>query len=91
METGEERIKEGDDYPHEVDTFLFHWLDNNNSCDCNRHLEFLRAGGPGPGEDPHWNNADRECGDTAYRVSWIEFEGKRYDGDWSPEGKGDAP
>src|SRR5690606_15034465 len=49
--TGEERIESGE-WEHEVSTILFHWLENNFSCDCNRHLQFLRAGGPGPENDP---------------------------------------
>lgn len=78
--TGEERIESGE-WEHEVSTILFHWLENNFSCDCNRHLQFLRAGGPGPENDPHWNNEDHKCGDSAYRVPWIEIDGVRHAGE----------
>jgi hypothetical protein len=49
-------------------TDLFWWTDGNFGCDCNRHLSWLRAGGPGPPEDPHWNKAEHKCGGTAYSV-----------------------
>ena len=62
-----------------ADGVLFNWQENNFSCDCNRHLSWLRAGGPGPDDDPHHNNAERECGQTAYRVPYIEWEDGRRD------------
>ena len=46
----------------------FWWLKGNGACDCNRHIEFLRAAGPGPADDPYYNNAERECGDKQYRA-----------------------
>ena len=84
VETGEERIEVGEwdeSAWGDVGTFQFNWLENNFSCDCNRHLQFLRAGGPGPQDDPNWNEADRECGNKAYEVPWLEFGGQRLDGD----------
>lgn len=44
----------------------FWWTDGNMGCDCNRELEFVRAGGPGPSHDPHWNDLQTECGDSRY-------------------------
>lgn len=70
-ESGEVRL-----YRHDMrwdDTEEFQWMDNNYSCDCNRHLFFLRANGPGPAEDPYWNDAERECGDTKYSVLYVEL------------------
>jgi hypothetical protein len=60
-----------------ADSQVFSWQENNYSCDCNRHLSFLRAGCPGPPDDPHHNDAHHECGSTAYRVPYIEWEDGR--------------
>ena len=49
------------------------WVDGNMSCDCNRRLEWLRAGGPGPADDPHWNNVDHDCGDSEYSALYAEL------------------
>ena len=73
-ETGEERL-----YPlcKEVpwgDGSYYWWTEGNMSCDCNRHMSFLRAGGPGPVDDPHWNDVDRDCGDGAYSVPYAVLE-----------------
>lgn len=69
--TGEVRLyredMEWDEHDH------FSWTENNYSCDCNRHLFFLRANGPGPADDPHWNNADRECGEELYTALYAEL------------------
>lgn len=54
--------------PYEFEWSLFWWTDGNMGCDCNRHLAWLRAGGPGPADDPFHNNAARQCGDGAYTV-----------------------
>lgn len=43
-------------------------------CDCNRHHEWLRAGGSGPVEDPHWNNADHPCGESTYSIPHAVLE-----------------
>lgn len=73
-ETGEERISHHEIDPQYRDVQVFSWQENNFACDCNRHTEFLRAGGPGPPEDPHWNDAAVECGDLMYTVPWLEYE-----------------
>lgn len=62
--TGETRT-----YVEKLDWSLFWWQEGNMSCDCNRHLTWLRAGGPGPSDDPHHNNADRDCGEGEYTVT----------------------
>ena len=51
----------------------FWWTDGSFGCDCNRHLEFMRAGGPWPEDDPHWNDAEHECGDEAYSVLYVDL------------------
>ncbi|MHC4370403.1 MAG: hypothetical protein ACYSW8_22560, partial [Planctomycetota bacterium] len=45
----------------------FWWTDGNMGCDCNRHLEFERAGG----EDPDLDDA--VCGSDLYSVIEIIF------------------
>jgi hypothetical protein len=52
----------------EGQTDLFWWTDGNFGCDCNRGSSFLRAGGPGPADDPHWNNVEFDCGHEGYTV-----------------------
>lgn len=78
--TGEVRIGAYDFewFKEDGGTDDFWWTEGNMSCDCNRHLEFLRAGGPGPADDPHWNNVEHACGDGAYSVLYAELpDGKR--------------
>lgn len=71
--TGEVRIG-----AYDFDWNEFWWTEGNMSCDCNRRLEFLRAGGPGPAGDPHWNDAEHECGNGAYSVLYAYLpDGKR--------------
>lgn len=72
-ETGEARTYSMGDIEWD-DSSEFWWTEGNFGCDCNRHLSFLRAGGPGPADDPHWNNADRACGETAYTVPYAVLE-----------------
>ncbi len=50
------------------DSSVFWWTEGNMSCDCNRELEFVRAGGPGPDDDPRWNDLDTECGFERFTV-----------------------
>lgn len=76
-ETGEGRWYNTEVDDQYADGVLFNWQENNYSCDCNRHLSFLRAGGPGPADDPHHNGAHHECGETAYSVPYIEWEDGR--------------
>ena len=73
--TGETRLFR---YDMEWDDDEFMWTEGNYGCDCNRHLAFLRAGGPGPADDPYWNNAERECGDSKYSALYAELpDGQR--------------
>lgn len=48
------------------------WEDGNESCDCNRHLYFERAGGRDDGSE--WDGA--ECGVTAYSIAWYQNDGE---------------
>ena len=47
----------------------FWWSQGNYSCDCNRYLEFERAGGHEPDID------DGACGEGAYRVKIVLPDG----------------
>jgi hypothetical protein len=77
--TGEERTYAMDDVEWD-DSSEYWWRGGNFGCDCNRHTSFLRAGGPGPADDPHWNDADHECGETAYSVPYATLaDGTRVD------------
>lgn len=65
-ETGE--IVETDAYDFEFSEFW--WLEGNMSCNCNRHLEWLRSvPGPRPEGDQHLNHVETmDCGDGAFSV-----------------------
>jgi hypothetical protein len=55
----------------------FNWAEGNYSCDCNRYLEFERAGG----ERPRVGSTASLCGDSAYQVIRFEFpDGSAIDG-----------
>lgn len=55
-----------------VEATEYYWTEGNASCDCNRHLEFERAGGVEP--DDHM-----ECGDeVAYRLLSLKIGGCEY-------------
>lgn len=78
--SGEERVHEEawDTEWGDAGTFMFHWLENNYSCDCNRQLMFDRIppGVRGP------NDCEGvKCGSERYRVMWLEFDGERLEGD----------
>ena len=67
--TGEERIHEDIGFFFAGDDNAFHayiWEEGNYSCDCNRELFFLRAGGE---DDPE--EGANLCGEERYRI-WIE-------------------
>lgn len=70
-DTGEERWRVMDFDWSESDEFW--WTEGNFGCDCNRAMEWARAGGPGPPDDPHWNNIDRDCGDIAFTAICAEL------------------
>lgn len=59
---------------HWNDASYFLWTQGNYSCDCNRELSFIRAGGPGSDDDPHHNNLDTECGHDRYSILYAELE-----------------
>lgn len=67
--TGETRVYHFDDEP---DRFIiaFDWGDNNNSCDCNRHLKFEQAG-----NNPNWRDTEIECGESRFRVRIVDDAG----------------
>jgi hypothetical protein len=53
----------------------FWWTAGNFGCDCNRHLEFERAGGR-PESDGLWDEA--ECSDGRYTVLHADLpDGRR--------------
>ncbi len=66
------------------DASLF-WLSRgqgNFGCDCNRELEFVRAGGPGPEDDPYWNELETECGHERFDILYAELpDGSRHEVD----------
>jgi hypothetical protein len=70
--TGEIRIREyAEDWKDdEQQDDYFNWTEGNFSCDCNRHLEFLRAGGGEPNED----DGQMICGSSAYKVLHVELQ-----------------
>lgn len=41
----------------------FMWTEGNNGCDCNREIEFMRAGGEEPGDIMKYT-----CSDGRFRV-----------------------
>jgi hypothetical protein len=47
---------------------LYVWTDGNFGCDCNRAMEFARAGGAT--EEEAWD-AEVECGETAFSVPHV--------------------
>jgi hypothetical protein len=47
---------------------LFWWTEGNFGCDCNRSLEFARAGGAT--EEEAWD-AEVECGETVFSVPHV--------------------
>jgi len=46
---------------------LFDWLENNNACDCNRHLRFTEAD----------DDTEVDCGHTLYDVLRFETDDGR--------------
>lgn len=56
--TGEERFIDSDSEWEDVHGFL--WTEGNFACDCNRHLDFERAGGREP------DSGEVGCGDERY-------------------------
>jgi len=79
--SGEERIKEGT-YDFDLRVFLFAWLENNFSCDCNRGAAFARLGGEDTDSMSDDEDNDRfPCGHSAYRIPWLEYDGERHPGD----------
>lgn len=84
--TGEIRIAEMDfEWDKGNDsTDLFWWTEGNFGCDCNRYLEFERAGGHDPDDDVP-DDQQQECGHTAYSVLYAEMpDGKRVPIDEEP-------
>lgn len=65
-ETGEVRTAS-----YDFDFNLFWWTDGNFACDCNRYLEFERAGGHEPTDDED----DRlgGCGHERYTVLYADL------------------
>lgn len=51
----------------DVGLVIFDWLENNNSCDCNRSIHFENAGGE--------TDYDGECGDGRFFVRLLNEDG----------------
>jgi hypothetical protein len=75
-ETGEVRVGS---YEYDFNSCFFWWEEGNMACDCNRELEFARAGKTK--EELKANNLfkdiNRECSDGYFDVLYIESEGGR--------------
>lgn len=65
-ETGEERIRTMKTLNWK-DHSLFWWTEGNFGCDCNRELEWHRAGGEEIDLD------DAKCSDGRFAVLWAEL------------------
>lgn len=64
VSTGETRVRDIDlDWG---DSSEYWWTCGNFGCDCNRELEFRRAGGEPELIEPE----DTKCGETGFLVSW---------------------
>lgn len=78
--TGEVRLYR-DSYPWNE----FQWMENNYSCDCNRHLFFERAGGKDDGSE---FDTQPECGETAFSIVWHQDDdGPKVIVEQRPEGR----
>jgi hypothetical protein len=66
IETGEIRMRDVE-FPWD-EASDYWWTEGNMGCDCNLELEWRRAGGVGPADDPNHNTAERECGNVVYRT-----------------------
>lgn len=60
-------------YKSEEHNDFFWWKDGNMGCDCNRELEWIRAAGPGPADDPFNNGIETECGDSRFSVLYADL------------------
>lgn len=67
--TGEVRTYEADNYGPWAEGSEFWWSDGNMSCDCNRAMDFARAGGE--------ENEDHGCGDGEFRIVGIKSQDGR--------------
>lgn len=67
--TKEIRIRDMGDIPW-GDSSEFWWTDGNFGCDCNRELEFLRAGN----EEKETSIDEVRCGEDRYSVLYAELE-----------------
>lgn len=74
--TGEVRVREyaydwfKDAARSEESSDMFWWTEGNFGCDCNRYLEFERAGG----NEPDMNDESRgQCGMEAYSVLYADL------------------
>lgn len=85
--TGEERIDESTIDRADIrgpSTILFHWGENNFSCDCNRRIAFTRwnddelmARAEIEGYDPEEDFSP--CGESVFDVPWVEIDGQRFE------------
>ena len=66
---GVERWTDWSDATH-LDSLVFFWTEGNFGCDCNRQLEFERAGSEPEDDDP-------TCGDDRYELISLELNDGR--------------
>ncbi len=72
--TGEERVWLYDEVWDQYSEFS--WIENNFSCDCNRHLVWLWAAGvdTSASENEEWS--EHHCGDEVYSIHIEDADGK---------------
>lgn len=70
-ETGEIRFAG----PYDFEFNLYWWTDGNFGCDCNRYLEFERAGGHEPTDEEDETHGG--CGDDRYTALYAELDDGR--------------
>ncbi len=76
-EDGLERWTDWADSTH-PDSLIYFWTDGNYGCDCNRYLEFERAGNVPEDEI----QGEPECGETLYELVTLELnDGRKMNSD----------
>lgn len=72
--TGETRRREAE-WPHDPHGLEFYWTDGNMGCDCNRSMEFARAGGASD-EDAYSYGKEVGCSSdiNRFRVGYLALD-----------------
>jgi hypothetical protein len=79
--TGERRVTKPQEWPDEEGALYWHWTDGNFGCDCNRALEFARAGGATEEQAWAFEKESGACGGKRFRVPHLTVDGKQLDVD----------